>query len=154
MISPDEATVQSLRRDIALQVSRHVLRLGVTQSAAAKALSVPQPTLSKVMNGRVTDLSIEFLIRIAVRASLPVTLQTGRAPEEAGVYICGFARNSHAPRSKLAREARESLMDSERRLTPAQRLEAFLEHNQLLGALHQAGRDAETMRTRAAASAA
>ena len=154
MISPDEATVQSLRRDIALQVSRYARHLGVTQIAAAKALDVPQPTLSKIMNGRVSDLSIEFLIRIAVRVGLPVTLQTGRTPEEAGAFISGFARNYRAPRSKLASEARESLMDSERRLTPTQRLEAFLEHNQLLSALHRASRDAETMRMRTAPGAA
>ncbi|HEY3849543.1 MAG TPA: hypothetical protein VGL87_01125 [Steroidobacteraceae bacterium] len=37
-------------------------------------------------------------------------------------------------------------MDSERRLTPTQRLEAFLEHNQLLVTLHQASRAAERTR--------
>jgi hypothetical protein len=40
------------------------------------------------------------------------------------------------------------LIQSEARLTPPQRLEAFLEHNQLLGALHQAGRVAEAQRKR------
>lgn len=50
--------------------------------------------------------------------------------------------------SKLAKEARESLLASERRLTPGERLEAFLEHNQLLGQLHQAARAAEQRRVR------
>lgn len=150
MLSPDEATIQSLRRDIALQISRLAQRLGGTQMAAAKQLGVPQPTLSKIINGRVSDLSIEFLIRIAVRARLPVTLQTGRVPEEAGAFISRLAPESRASRSKLADKARESLIDSERRLTPTQRMEAFLEHNQLLGTLHQAARAAERTRTRAA----
>jgi predicted XRE-type DNA-binding protein len=150
MLSLDEATIQSLRGDIALQISRLAQRLGGTQMAAAKQLGVPQPTLSKIMNGRVSDLSIEFLIRIAVRAGLPITLQTGHVPEEAGAFISRVARESRASRSKLADKARESLMDSERRLTPTQRLEAFLEHNQLLGTLHQASRAAERKRMQAA----
>lgn len=143
----DEATIQSLRRDLALQVSRIARHLGDTQVAAARRLGIPQPTLSKIINGRVSDLSIEFLLRLAVRAGLPITLQTGRHAEEAGVFLSGLAgRSAHATGSKLAREARESLMESERRLTPAQRLEAFLEHNQLLGELHQAGRAAQERR--------
>jgi predicted XRE-type DNA-binding protein len=150
MLSPDEATIQSLRRDVALQISRLTLRLGGTQMAAAKQLGVPQPTLSKITNGRVSDLSIEFLIRVAVRAGLPITLQTGHVPEEAGAFISRLAPESSASRSKLAHNARESLMDSQRRLTPAQRLEAFLEHNQLLGTLHQAARAAERKRLQAA----
>ena len=149
MLSPDEATIQSLRRDIALQISRLAQRLGGTQMAAAKQLGVPQPTLSKIANGRVSDLSIELLVRIAVRAGLPITLQTGHAPQEAGAFISRPARGSLASRSKLADEARESLMDSERRLTPTQRLEAFLEHNQLLATLHQASRAAEGTRMQA-----
>lgn len=93
-----------------------------------------------------SDLSIEFLLRVAVRAGLALTLQTGRDAEEAGA--------SRALESKLARQARESLLESERRLTPAERLEAFLEHNQLLGAFHQAGRAAEQRRVHGAPSAA
>jgi predicted XRE-type DNA-binding protein len=154
MLSPDDATILSLRRDIALQISRLARRLGGTQMAAAKQLGIPQPTLSKITNGHVSDLSIEFLIRIAVRAGLPITLQTGHVPEEAGAFISRLARESRASRSKLADEARESRIDSERRLTPTQRLEAFLEHNQLLGALHQASRTAERTRMQAASRAA
>jgi predicted XRE-type DNA-binding protein len=135
----DEATIQSLRRDLALQLSRVARRLGDTQVVAARRLGVPQPTLSKIINGRVSDLSIEFLLRVAVRAGLPVTLQTGRDAAEAGAFVSGLARRStRASGSKLANEARESLLESERRLTPNERLEAFLEHNQLLGELHQA----------------
>ena len=118
----DEATIQSLRRDLALQLSRVARHLGDTQVAAARRLGVPQPTLSKIINGRVSDLSIEFLLRVAVRAGLPVTLQTGRDAAEAGAFISGLARRSaHASGSKLAKEARESLLKSERRLTPGER---------------------------------
>jgi predicted XRE-type DNA-binding protein len=150
----DEATIQALRRDIALQVSRVARRRGDTQVAAARRLGVPQPTLSKITNGRVSDLSIELLLRVAVRAGLPITLQTGRDAKEAGAFISGLARGSTRARgSKLAREARESLAAFERRLTPGERLEAFLEHNQLLATFHQAGRAAERQRVYRARSA-
>ena len=148
MLSPDEATIHSLRRDLALQVSRAVRRLGATQMVAAKRLGVPQPTLSKLINGRIDNLSIELLIRIAVRAGISLTLHTGDIPEEAGVFVSTLDRHSpHLRRkSQLADEARHSLGVSDRRLTPTQRLEAFLEHNQLLAELHQAGREAQRLR--------
>jgi predicted XRE-type DNA-binding protein len=145
----DIATVQALRSDVALQIARYIQRMGATQHAAAKQLQLPQPTLSNIVNGRVSDLSLELLIRIAVRAGLPVTLQTGRIPQEAGAFVSGVhSRSSRASRSKLADAARETLIQSGHSLTPMQRLEAFLEHNQLMGALQQAGRAAEAQRVR------
>jgi predicted XRE-type DNA-binding protein len=149
MRSPDIAIIEALRRDVAYQIARHARNLGTNQLAAAKQLCVPQPTLSKIMNGRVSDLSLELLIRISVRARLPMTLHTGRAPEEAGAFV---ARTrplvSRAQHSSLSDGAREALIESERRLTPTQRLEAFLEHNQLLGQLHAAGRKAQRQQPR------
>jgi predicted XRE-type DNA-binding protein len=151
MLSPDVATVMALRLDVAHQIARRMKHLGASQLAAAKHLGIPQPTLSKIVNGRVSDLSLELLIRIAVLAGLPMTLQTGRIPEEAGAFVSGTSiRGSRAHASALSDEARDSLARSERRLTPAQRLEAFLEHNQLVGELHAAGRKAETERVQRA----
>jgi hypothetical protein len=40
---------------------------------------VPQPTISKIVNGNIEKLSIEFLIKLMVRADLPVGLSGGRA---------------------------------------------------------------------------
>jgi predicted XRE-type DNA-binding protein len=149
MHSPDVLTIQALRSDVALQISRCVRRRGLNQLAGAKWLSVPQPTLSKIMNGRVADLSLELLIRIAVRANLPVVLQTGQVPEEAGAFVS--SQHVSAPRSSgstLADDARDSLIESTRRLTPEQRLDSFLEHSQLVSELHEAGRSAEMARVR------
>jgi predicted XRE-type DNA-binding protein len=146
-VSPDMKTVQALRSDVALQLARFTQRMRVTQVVAAKRLGLPQPTLSKILNGRVSDVSLELLIRTAARAGLPMTLHTGRVPQEAGAFVSGtHSRSSRASRSKLAEEARESLIQSASRLTPSERLQAFHEHNQLLGALHQAGRAAEAQR--------
>jgi predicted XRE-type DNA-binding protein len=150
-LSPDIATVRALRSDFAIQLARYTHRMGVSQLVAAKRLGLPQPTLSKIINGRVSDVSLELLIRVAVRAGLPMTLQTGLVPQEAGAFSSGtHARSTRAFRSKLADVARQLLIQSEASLTPSQRLEAFLEHNQLLGALHQAGHAAEAQRVRKA----
>jgi predicted XRE-type DNA-binding protein len=148
-LAPDMATIHALRSDLALQLARFTQRLGLSQVAAAKRFGLPQPTLSKIINGRVSDVSLELLIRTAARAGLPVTLQTGRVPQEAGAFVSGtHSHSSRASRSKLGEEAQQSLNQSASRLTPTERLQAFLEHNQLLGALHQAGRAAEVQRER------
>jgi predicted XRE-type DNA-binding protein len=148
-ISPDLATVHALRSDVALQLARFTRRLGITQVAAAKQLGLPQPTLSKILNGHVSDVSLELLIRTAARAGLPMTLQTGRVPQEAGAFVSGtHLRASRTSPSKLGHDVRESLSQSASRLTPTERLQAFLEHNQLLSALHHAGRTGEAERDR------
>jgi transcriptional regulator with XRE-family HTH domain len=146
-MASDEATIQSLRRDIALQVSKIARRSGDTQIALARRLGIPQPTLSKIINGRVHDLSIELLLRVAIRAGLALTLQTGRDAAEAGAFVSGLVRGSIRENgSRLAKEARKSLQSSANHLTPAEHLEAYLQHNQLLAMLHQAGRAAEQKR--------
>ena len=142
-MSPEAATIQALRSDLALQIARFVERQGHSQVEAARRLAIPQPTVSKIMNGRVSELSLELLIRVAVRAGLPVVMQTGRAPEEAGVFVSGMHRAEHpGQRSPVAESARDSLLEATRNLTPEQRLRAHLEHNELLHAFHRAGRRA------------
>ena len=138
---PEFETVHALRSDVALQIARYAKRLGISQLAAAKRLDVPQPTLSKIVNGRTSDLSLELLLRIAVRAGLRITLQTGLFPQEAGAYVA-VARSISARTfpSKIAAGTNASLKKSIRELTPAQRLDAFLEHNQLASELRERGR--------------
>lgn len=139
-MTSDVATIQALRSDMALQIARYVARSEETQITTAKRLGIPQPTLSKIVHGRVTDLSLELLIRITVRAGLPLLLQTGKSPAEAGAYVSGVETALPTrTRSRLSEEARKALTDSGRRLTPEQRLEAHLKHSELVTSLHRAG---------------
>jgi len=46
---------------------------------AKKRYEVPQPTISKIVNGNIEKLSIEFLIKLMVRAGLPDKCQGRRA---------------------------------------------------------------------------
>jgi hypothetical protein len=101
----------------------------------------------KIMNGRISDLSIELLIRVAVRAGLSIAIYTGRVPQESGAFISTHPAGEPAePRSRLADAARASLLQSGRRLSPSEGLEAFLEHNQLVAEFGAAGRRAEHLR--------
>ena len=135
MAPSDAITIRALREDLALQLARHIKRGDQSQVRAARQLGIPQPTLSKIMRGRVQELSLELLLRIAVRAGLPVTLQTGKHPAEAGAYVSGShveAPESTRTRSRLAELSRADLTESARRLTPVQRLEAHVRHSELV----------------------
>ena len=137
----DAATIQALRSDVALQIARFVARQQLTQAAAAASLGIPQPTLSKIVNGRVRDLSLELLLRIAVRAGLHLVLQIGAAPEEAGAFVSGPVPAARAgTRSRLADDARDALLATARQMTPEQRLTAHLKHSELVTSLQRAGR--------------
>ena len=143
---PDFETVHALRSDVAHQIARYTERLGISQLAAAKQLDVPQPTLSKIVNGHTSNLSLELLLRIAVRAGLRITLQTGLFPQEAGAFSsAGRPSSARAFPSKVAARTHTSMKGSLRELTPAQRLEAFLEHNQLASELRETGRAAQAL---------
>jgi predicted XRE-type DNA-binding protein len=142
MNAPDDAsTIQALRGDVALQISRFLARQGLSQAAAAKLLRIPQPTLSKIANGRVAELSLELLIRIAVRAGLPLVLQTGAVPEEAGAFVSGGVPSARqGVRSRIAARAQDALTATARDMTPEQRLHAHLKQSELVTSLHRAAR--------------
>jgi predicted XRE-type DNA-binding protein len=141
MTHPAEAAIQALRSDLALQIARHVGRDGRSQAATAKRLAIPQPTMSKIMRGQVEGVSLELMLKIAVRAGLAVVLQTGKDPAEAGVYVSGMTTSKKPARIKsgLAEAARRELNESIRSLTPEKRLEAQLKHSELVAELHRAG---------------
>jgi predicted XRE-type DNA-binding protein len=74
----EEATALHIRAQLAASLEHHIERKGWSQTAAARALKVPQPTISKIVNGNIDKLSIDFLIKLMVRAGLPVGIQGGR----------------------------------------------------------------------------
>lgn len=76
---PEEAAALHIRSQLAAALEYHIERKGWGQTEAACALKVPQPTVSKIVNGNIEKLSIEFLIKLTVRAGLPVSLNGGRS---------------------------------------------------------------------------
>jgi predicted XRE-type DNA-binding protein len=77
--APEEAAALHIRSQLAAALEHHSDRKGWSQTEAARALRVPQPTISKIVNGNIDKLSIEFLIKLMVRADLPVGISGGRA---------------------------------------------------------------------------
>ena len=75
---PEEAAALHIRSQLAAALEHHIDRKGWSQTEAARALRVPQPTISKIVNGNIEKLSIEFLIKLMVRADLPVRISGGR----------------------------------------------------------------------------
>src|SRR5690349_16063933 len=139
-ISNDATTIRALRGDVALQISRFLQRQKLNQAAAAKRLSIPQRTVSKIVNGQVSGLSLELLLRIAVRAGLPLVLQTGAAPEEAGAFLSGMAPAPRSKQSRLADDARTALLETAREMTPEQRLRAHCKLSEVATSLYCAGK--------------
>jgi predicted XRE-type DNA-binding protein len=147
-LSSDDAAIENLRRDLALQLFRAVKQWGLTQSAAAKRLKLPQPTLSKIINGQTDKLSIEFLIRAGVRAGLSLTLFSGDDVDQAGAFVTlRDAPSSAAGSARVGNASRADTESANSRLTTSQRLEAFLEHNERLAELRRAGRSAGRIST-------
>lgn len=75
---PEEAAALHIRAHLAARLEHHIEQKGWNQTAAARALKVPQPTISKIINGNIERLSIEFLIKLMVRAGLPIGIAGGR----------------------------------------------------------------------------
>jgi predicted XRE-type DNA-binding protein len=94
--SPDVAAVKALRSDLAFEIAQYIERHRYTQVNAARALGIPQPTVSKIINGRVSDLSMEFLLRVLVRAGIPMVLQTGSSVNHAVAEI-GIGKSLDTP---------------------------------------------------------
>jgi predicted XRE-type DNA-binding protein len=68
----------------------HAMRGGALAAMeAARALKVPQPTIGKIVSGNIDKLSIEFLVRLMVRADLPLGLS-------GGVVVSARRRARHA----------------------------------------------------------
>ncbi len=83
----DEAVELALRAELSILIERLIEARGLTQGKAAKLFGVPQPTISKIVNKRLSNLSLTFLIRMLVHAGLPFSLKAGRDPDNVFVSI-------------------------------------------------------------------
>lgn len=76
--SREEAAALHIRSQLAATLEHYIAQKGWSQAEAAKTFKVPQPTISKIVNGNIEKLSIEFLVKLAVRIGLPVNVSAGR----------------------------------------------------------------------------
>ncbi len=97
----DEATERALRVEIALRVELLIRDRRLTQKEAARLFGVPQPTISKIVNGKLANLSLGFLIRMLVRAGLPFSIRRGSHAEDIEVSIGDRGATSATRRDEI-----------------------------------------------------
>lgn len=126
----DEQTIVNLRRDLALQIARHVRRARRSSAVMAERLGVAPSTLRHILHGRVSSVSLDLLIRVAVRSRLKFVLQVGREPSESGAFV-QLARDGARKKSQPqpSREPTRSVVSA---LTPSERLAVQLRLSELL----------------------
>lgn len=86
-LEQDEAIERSLRSQIAIRLELLIRDRGLTQAAAAVLFQVPQPTVSKIVNGQLSNISLGYLIRMLIKAGLPFRLERGTSADEIDVAI-------------------------------------------------------------------
>ena len=74
--SPDEAAILQMRADLMANLRKFIKARKLTQSKAAKMLSVNQSRVSDLTRGKWEKFSLEMLIILATKAGMRVTLKT------------------------------------------------------------------------------
>jgi predicted XRE-type DNA-binding protein len=75
--SKAEAAALQARVGLAVEIERYIEKNKLTQAKAAAAFGVPQPTISKIVRGDLSRLSIEYLLKMLARVGITVQLVTG-----------------------------------------------------------------------------
>jgi predicted XRE-type DNA-binding protein len=74
-----EAENLKIRSALMQELTAHITRAGMTQSAAAKKFGVTQPRISDLMRGKIDLFSIDTLVNMLGAAGLQVDLRVRRA---------------------------------------------------------------------------
>lgn len=81
--SREEAAVCAMRVHLADEIRAFIKKKRLTQTVAAEFFGVSQPRISNVLNDRLDDFTIDYLVKMVSR--------TGRTPR------VSFARSKSAP---------------------------------------------------------
>lgn len=81
--SKAEAAALQARVNLAVEIERYIESTGLTQAKAATAFGVPQPTISKIVRGDLSRLSVEYLLKMLARVGISVQMVAGaRKPQK------------------------------------------------------------------------
>jgi predicted XRE-type DNA-binding protein len=72
-----EAAALQARVTLAVEIERYIEKNGLTQARAAAVFGVPQPTISKIVRGDLSRLSLEYLLKMLARVGVTVQLVAG-----------------------------------------------------------------------------
>jgi predicted XRE-type DNA-binding protein len=75
--SKAEAAALQARVTLAVEIERYIEKNGLTQAKAAATFGVPQPTISKIVRGDLSRLSVEYLLKMLARVGVTVQLVAG-----------------------------------------------------------------------------
>ena len=77
--TPGQAENLKIRSALMQELSAHIIRAGVTQTAASQQFGVTQPRISDLMRGKIDLFSIDTLVNMLPAAGLHVDLRVRRA---------------------------------------------------------------------------
>lgn len=77
----DDATIDTLRTDLAFALRQFIERSQTGQVQAGKVLGLKQSVVSQIVRGDIAHLSVERLIRAMVKAKITGFAEWGESPE-------------------------------------------------------------------------
>jgi predicted XRE-type DNA-binding protein len=77
--TPTQAENMRLRSSLMIALKAHIAREGLSQSQAAKVLSVTQPRVSDLMRGKIDLFGFDSLVNMLAAARLQLELRVARA---------------------------------------------------------------------------
>lgn len=66
--SVEESIALAMRVDLAIEIEKYIRQNKLTQTKAAEFFDVPQPKISKIVGGKVSGFSIDYLVKMAAKA--------------------------------------------------------------------------------------
>lgn len=73
--SAEEAENMKLRASLMMALKAHLLKLELSQTAAAKKLGVTQPRVSDLLRGKIDLFALDTLVMMAAKVGLHVELR-------------------------------------------------------------------------------
>lgn len=83
----DEAREHAIRAEIAARIALWIEGHQLKQKEAAKLFKVPQPTISKIARGNISNLSLAFFVRMLLRADIPFRICRAKSADLVEVSI-------------------------------------------------------------------
>ena len=66
----EESVALAMRVDLAVEIKKFIKRKKLTQVKAAEYFNVPQPKISKIVGGKLSGFSIDYLVKMASKAGI------------------------------------------------------------------------------------
>ena len=76
---PGERQCMKMRSELMAILTQLILEEGLARKEAAKRLGVTQPQVSKLVHGKINELGLDMLVKMATAAGLHVTMRIKRA---------------------------------------------------------------------------